>query len=84
MSCGKTFLTEEVRAMIGVTGEQIEASIWGIEKEGLRRFTQAIMDPDPRYWDEEFAKTTRYGRDHRPSHLRHLPEQGNPLAPRTR
>lgn len=34
---------------------------WGIEREGLRVFTQAIMDPDPRYWDDEFAKTTKYG-----------------------
>ena len=61
MSCGKVFLTEEIRALIGATGERVEVSLWGIEKEGLRRFTQAIMDPDPRYWDEEFAKTTRYG-----------------------
>lgn len=48
--------------MIGLEGERILASLpWGIEREGLRVFTQAIMDPDPRYWDDEFAKTTRYG-----------------------
>ena len=47
--------------MIGATGEKVEASLFGIEREGLRRFTQAIMDPDPRYWDDEFAKSTRYG-----------------------
>ena len=46
--------------MIGVTGEVVEC--WGaVDKEYLRRFTQAVMDPDPRYWDEEFAATTRYG-----------------------
>lgn len=61
MSGGKTVLTDEIRALIGTTGERIEASLWGIEKEDLRRFTQAIMDPDPRYWDEEFAKTTKFG-----------------------
>lgn len=61
MSCGQTFLTEEVQALIGVTGDRVEVSIWGIEQEGLRRFSQAVMDPDPRYWDEEFARTTRYG-----------------------
>ena len=61
MSCGKTFLTEEVKAVIGATAERVEASLWGIEREGLRRFTQAIMDPDPRYWDEDFAKTTKFG-----------------------
>ena len=54
-------LTDAVRAMIGVTAEKVEASLWGIEREGLRRFTQAIMDPDPRYWDDAFARTTRYG-----------------------
>ncbi|MFH1141875.1 MAG: MaoC family dehydratase N-terminal domain-containing protein [Chloroflexota bacterium] len=61
MSCGKTYLTEELRALIGTTGERVQACIWGIEKEGLRRFTQAVMDPDPRFWDEEFARSTRYG-----------------------
>ena len=55
-------LTAEVKAIIGTTAERIEASSsWGIEREGLRRFTQAIMDPDPLYWDDEYAKTTRYG-----------------------
>ena len=53
-------LTPEVQAMIGVSGEVVEA--WGdVNEEYLRRFTQALMDPDPRYWDEEFAKNTQYG-----------------------
>ena len=56
----QTALTPEVKAMIGVTGEVVEA--WGVvDAEYLRRFTQAVMDPDPRYWDQEFAKTTPYG-----------------------
>ena len=55
-------LTAEVKAVIGATAEKIEASLpWGIEREGLRVFTNAIMDPDPRYWDDEFAKTTKFG-----------------------
>ena len=54
-------LTDEVKAMIGVAGEFIEASWWIVEKEGLRRFTQALMDADPRMWDEEFARKSRYG-----------------------
>jgi hypothetical protein len=62
IAAGASLLTEEVKAVIGATGERIEASLpWGIEREGLRVFTQAIMDPDPRYWDDDFAKTTRYG-----------------------
>ena len=53
-------LTPEVKAMIGVSGEIVEA--WGVvNEEYLRRFTQALMDPDPRYWDQEFVKTTQYG-----------------------
>ena len=55
-------LTPEVKAIIGPTAQKIEASFpWGIEREGLRIFTQAIMDPDPRYWDDEFAKKTKFG-----------------------
>ena len=53
-------ITPEVKAMIGLAGEVVES--WGVvDAEYLRRFTQAVMDPDPRYWDEEFAKSTQYG-----------------------
>src|SRR5512139_861551 len=59
---GESVLTDKVKSVIGATGEKIEASLpWGIEREGLRIFTQAIMDPDPRYWDDEFAKSTKFG-----------------------
>ena len=61
MAESKSVLTDEIKALIGATGERVEASLWGIEREDLRRFTQAIMDPDPRYWDEAFAKTTKFG-----------------------
>jgi acyl dehydratase len=57
----KSALTDEIRALIGVTAEKVEASLWPIEKEDLRRFTQAIMDPDPRYWDDAFARKTKFG-----------------------
>ncbi len=53
-------LTPEVRAMIGVAGDVVES--WGsVDEEYLRRFTQAVMDPDPRYWDKEFAESTHFG-----------------------
>ena len=46
--------------MIGVAGDVVEG--WGVvDTEYLRRFTQALMDPDPAYWDEEYAKSSRYG-----------------------
>ena len=53
-------LTSEVKAMIGVSGEIVES--WGVvDLEYSRRFTQAVMDPDPMYWDEEYAKQSKYG-----------------------
>ena len=53
-------LTPQVRAMIGVTGEPVEC--WGtVDPEYLRRFTQALMDPDPIYWNQEYAGGTQYG-----------------------
>lgn len=56
----ESVLTPEVKAMIGVKGEMVEC--WGtVDEEYLRRFIQAIMDPDPLYWDEEYAKKSRYG-----------------------
>ena len=56
----QSVLTPEVKAMIGVRGEIVEA--WGVvDPEYLRRFSQALMDPDPRYWDQEFAESTQYG-----------------------
>jgi len=59
---GESVLTDAVKGVIGATGAKIEASFeWGIEREGLRIFTQAIMDPDPRYWDDAFARTTKFG-----------------------
>lgn len=55
-------LTEELKALVGLEAERVEAGPpWGIEREGLRIFTNAIMDPDPRYWDDAFARTTRFG-----------------------
>jgi N-terminal half of MaoC dehydratase len=62
MSEIKNPLTDEIKALIGVSAERVEASPpWGIEREGLRVFCNAIMDPDPRYWDDEFVKTTKFG-----------------------
>ena len=61
MTTSESKLTDEIKALIGAEGELVESSWWIVEKEGLRRFTQALMDPDPRMWDEEFAKSSRYG-----------------------
>ncbi len=78
-------LTPEVRAMIGVAGDMVES--WGVvDSEYLRRFTQAVMDPDPMYWDEEYAKKSRYGEITTPpimvSYLssRIRPDQDDPIT----
>ena len=53
-------VTDEHRALIGKKGEPVTG--WEvIERGALRRFVQAIMDSDPIYWDEEYARNTRYG-----------------------
>ena len=78
-------LTPEVRSMIGVAGAVVES--WGyVDAEYLRRFTQAVMDPDPRYWDEEFAQSTRFGAVVTPpimvSYMTHRirPDQEDPIT----
>ncbi len=53
-------VTVEMKALIGSEGEARESNeqaTWGEH----RRFIQAIMDEDRIYYDEEYAKNTRYG-----------------------
>ena len=55
----EAYVTDEVKSYIG---KEVEERISEpIEKSEVRRFIQAIMDPDPIHWDEEHAKNTRYG-----------------------
>lgn len=56
----ETYLTAEVKALIGMQGEP--QTCWEpVERSEIRRFAQAIMDDDPIFWNEAHAKTTRYG-----------------------
>ncbi len=50
-------LPEEVTKFIGLTS----TSIFEVEKEVIRRFADAVDDSNPLYWDEEYAKKSRYG-----------------------
>ena len=50
-------ITEEMRQMIGV---ESEPSVFEIEKEPIRRWAEAIGDPNPLYHDEEYAKKCGY------------------------
>lgn len=51
-------ITDEMRAAIG---RQSEPTVIEIEKGMIKRFAQAIEDPNPLWQDEEYARNTRYG-----------------------
>ena len=51
-------LSEELKQFIG---QSVDTSIFEIEKEPIRRFADAVGDANPLYWDEAYAKNTRYG-----------------------
>lgn len=53
-----TTLTEEMKAKIGTVLPPI---VMEVEKGAVRRFAQAVEDPNPLYADEEYARRTRYG-----------------------
>jgi len=55
-----TYITDEIRAAIGSESEMSDLS-GPLSSSEVRRFTQAIMDPDPIYWDEVHARATKYG-----------------------
>jgi len=50
-------ITDEMRKAIGVESEPTTVLI---EKEPIRRFAEAIGDPNPLYNDEEYAKKLGY------------------------
>jgi len=53
-------VTDAMRAMIGKEGEPVTA--WdAVCKAEIRRYVQAVMDDNPIYWDEEYAKNTKFG-----------------------
>lgn len=50
-------ITEEMRTVIGVESEPTTVLV---EKEPIRRFAEAIGDPNPVYRDEAYAKSLGY------------------------
>jgi len=56
----KSFLTDEVKAFIGVETEWNPYSD-PISPSEVRRFVHAIMDDNPLYYDEAYARGTKYG-----------------------
>ena len=51
-------LPEEVTQFIG---KSTGVRVFEVEKGAIRRFADAVDDPNPLYWDEEFARNSRYG-----------------------
>jgi acyl dehydratase len=52
-------LTEEIRALIG-RRTPLQRCCDVVEAGAVRRYAQAIMDPDPIYADRDYAARTRY------------------------
>jgi hydroxyacyl-ACP dehydratase HTD2-like protein with hotdog domain len=56
----QSLITDEIKALVGV--EAPPQTMWGtISADAVRRFTQALMDDDPIYWDAEYVADTKYG-----------------------
>jgi acyl dehydratase len=51
-------IPDEIKAMIGTTTDPM---IMEVERGAIRRFADAIDDPNPLYSDVEYAKNSRYG-----------------------
>lgn len=54
----KAAIIEELKMKIGVI---LEPMLYEVEKGAIRRFVEAVEDPNPLYWDEDYARKTRYG-----------------------
>ena len=51
-------ISEEVTKLIGKVGD---IRIMEVERGAIKRYADAIDDHNPLYWDEEYARGSRYG-----------------------
>lgn len=51
-------ITEEMKSAIGVESAPV---VFDVEKGAVKKFAQAIEDPNPLFQDEIFAKKSKYG-----------------------
>ncbi len=51
-------LPEEITKFVGKVGD---ITIMEVEKGAIKRYADAVDDHNPLYWDEEYAKNSRYG-----------------------
>ncbi len=55
----ESVISEEMKKMIGV---EVEPEVLEVEKGHIRRFAEAVGDPNPIYKDEAFARKSKYGK----------------------
>ena len=51
-------IPEEIKKLIGTSGHP---TLYEVEKGAIRRFADAVDDPNPLYHDEEYARKSKYG-----------------------
>jgi len=51
-------ISEEVTELIGKVGDIM---IMEVERGAIKRYADAVDDRNPLYWDEEYARDSRYG-----------------------
>jgi len=66
----------EIKKFIGRAGRQLTMEV---EKGPIRRFADAVADPNPLYRDEEYARKSRYGAIIAPPGFYGWPIQGGDL-----
>ncbi len=54
-----SLITSEMKKLIGVPWEP---QVFKVEEGAIRRYAEAIDDPNPLYNDAEFARKSKYGR----------------------
>jgi hydroxyacyl-ACP dehydratase HTD2-like protein with hotdog domain len=59
MDAGSSVITDEVRALVGVSGPVVRMEA-PVGHHDLRRFVQAAMEVDPVHWDETAARERGY------------------------
>ena len=51
-------LPEEIKKLIGTSGK---VQFYEVEKGAIRRFADAVDDANPLYYDDEYARNSKYG-----------------------
>jgi acyl dehydratase len=54
----ESIIPEELKDMLGIPEEP---RVWEIEKGHIRRYAEAVGDPNPLWQDEAYARKSRYG-----------------------